>query len=224
MELASFVPSLREVEGLIDYLVANPALFIHSSTVITSTLVLSVFVVRLVAFVSRGRLRERLGALLAIVSPALALLLLYFGIGAMALSTEILLRFHDTIPLTTEVQFRSGIGHLLIGLLGVGALFPWLRRRTTRMWLLSNLAAIAYWAFQVVVLTPPWFSFQGQRRLVLVVVDALLAVSATATLFALVRLARRAHLPPDPLRAAGGRLVHPASAATGSAWSPSGRR
>lgn len=195
MSVASFVPSIQEVEGLIDYLVSNPDLFIHSSTVVTSALVLAVFALRIAAALSRGSARARLGRFFMVVSPTVALLLLYFGIGAMALSTEILLRFHDTIPLTTEVQLRSGAGHLLIGLIGVMALFPWLRRRTGRAWLFANLGAVAYWAFQVVVLTPPWFSFQGQRRVVLVVVDALLALSATSTVFALVRLTRQARLP-----------------------------
>jgi hypothetical protein len=41
------------------------------------------------------------------------------------------------------------------------------------------VAALAYWTFQVAVLTPPWFAFQGQREAVLQVVLIMLVMAAT---------------------------------------------
>jgi hypothetical protein len=46
------------------------------------------------------------------------------------------------------------------------------------------------WTFQVAVLTPPWFAFQGQRETVLQVVLVMLTVAATVN-FLLWRSAAR---------------------------------
>jgi len=88
--------------------------------------------------------------------------LAYFGFGTIVLATEILVRFHATIPDATETQFASGIGHLLEAAAGVAILFPHLRRRSRRAWVVANAVAVAYWMAQVLILTPPWFAFQGQ--------------------------------------------------------------
>ncbi|HEU5286887.1 MAG TPA: hypothetical protein VFV20_00650, partial [Candidatus Limnocylindria bacterium] len=66
----------------------------------------------------------------------------------------------------TEVQFVSGIGHLAEAAIGLAVLVPNLRRHSRVEWLWAHTIALAYWAFQIAVLTPPWFSFQGQREVV----------------------------------------------------------
>src|SRR5687767_11539989 len=112
-------------------------------------------------------------------APTLAVILTYFGLGSIVLSTEILIRFHDTIPHETEIQFVSGLGHLIEAAIGVALLFPYLRGRARSDWLWAHTFALAYWTFQVAVLTPPWFSFQGQRDAVLHVVLVMLTGAAT---------------------------------------------
>ena len=112
-------------------------------------------------------------------APTLAVILTYFGLGSLVLSTEILIRFHDTIPNETEIQFVSGLGHLVEAAVGIALLFPYLRGRTRADWLWAHTLALAYWTFQVAVLTPPWFAFQGQREAVLAVVLVMLTGAAT---------------------------------------------
>ena len=80
--------------------------------------------------------------------------------------TEILIRFHAAIPYETEVQFVSGIGHLGEALVGLAVLSRYLRCHARTDWLWAHTIALVYWTFQIAVLTPPWFSFQGQRSLV----------------------------------------------------------
>ena len=113
-----------------------------------------------------------------IVAPPLAMLLLYFGLGSLVLSTEILVRFHDTIPDPTETQFASWIGHLLEAAAGIAVLSPHLRSRSRRTWIVGNALAVAYWSAQVVVLTPPWFAFQGQLEVIRAVALGTLAAGA----------------------------------------------
>ena len=74
----------------------------------------------------------------------------------------------------------SGVGHLVEAAIGVALLVPYLRRRTRTEWLWAHTVALAYWTFQVAVLTPPWFAFQGQREAVLL--DVLIVLAAAATL------------------------------------------
>src|SRR5690348_3617638 len=109
-------------------------------------------------------------------------LLADFGLGSFALSTEILIRFHASIPYETEVQFISGIGHLAEAAVGIALLFPHLRGYAQRQWLSAHNAALAYWTFQIAVLTPPWFAFQGQRELVTTFALGALLVAALVNL------------------------------------------
>jgi hypothetical protein len=153
----SAIPSITDLGGLFWYLANNPYLFISSSTVMTTGL--------LIGAVAMTVLPRRTPILHAI-APTLAVILAYFGLGSFALSLEILLRFHSSIPYETEVQFVSGIGHLAEAGIGLLLLASSLRRHTRRDWLWAHTIALAYWTFHIAVLTPPWFSFQGQREIV----------------------------------------------------------
>ena len=90
---ASLVPTATDLAGLIGYVLGNPFLFISSSTVMTTGLVLGAVVT---SFVPRGAPALRLAA------PTVAMVLAYFGFGTIVLATEILVRFHATIPAATE--------------------------------------------------------------------------------------------------------------------------
>ena len=161
---ASLVPTAIDLAGLIAYVLGNPYLFISSSTVMTTGLVLGAAAL---VTVPRG------APLLRLVAPPLAMLLAYFGVGSIVLASEILVRFHGTLPDETETQFASGVGHLLGAAAGIAILFTHLRRRSRRAWIAATAGAIAYWTAQVLVLTPPWFAFAGQ-------LDAVRAVALTA--------------------------------------------
>ena len=150
---ASLVPTASDLAGLLSYVLGNPYLFISSSTVMTTGLVLGAVAVSMV---------PRSAPVMRIVAPPLAMLLVYFGAGSIILATEILIRFHDSIPDATETQFASGVGHLLEGAAGIAVLTPHLRARTRLTWVIANVLAVGYWAVHVLVLTPPWFAFQGQ--------------------------------------------------------------
>jgi len=166
---ASLVPTAIDLAGLLGYVLGNPFLFISSSTVMTTGLVLGAVAMSLVP---RG------APALRIAAPPLAMVLAYFGLGSMVLATEILVRFHGAIPDATETQFASGIGHLVEAAAGVGILFPHLRRRSRHAWLVANAVAVAYWMAQVLILTPPWFAFQGQFEVVRMLAVATLAAGA----------------------------------------------
>jgi hypothetical protein len=168
---ASVIPSLWDIGGLVGYLFGNPWLFISSTTVMTTGLVIGAVAV--------AALPQR-DAILGRVAPTLALILAYFGIGSLLLSVEIVLRFHDSIPYETEVQFVSGIGHLGVAMVGIALLRSYLWRRPGRSWLAAHNVALGYWTFQLAVLTPPWFSFQGQRELITTTAMAILATAAIA--------------------------------------------
>jgi hypothetical protein len=163
---ASLVPSATDLAGLLGYVFGNPFLFISSSTVMTTALVLGAVAV---SFVPRGAPALRL------VAPTLAMVLAYLGLGSMVLATEILVRFHAAIPDATETQFASGIGHFLEAAAGVAILSPHLRRRSRRAWVIANAVAVSYWTAQVLILTPPWFAFQGQLDVVRVIALGTLA-------------------------------------------------
>ena len=106
------------------------------------------------------------------------MVLAYFGLGSMVLATEILVRFHAAIPDATETQFASGIGHLVAAAAGIVILFPHLRRRSRRIWIVANVAAVTYWVAQILILTPPWFAFQGQLDAVRLLALATLGLGA----------------------------------------------
>ena len=154
---SSLVPTASDLAGLVSYVLGNPFLFISSSTVMTTGLLVGAVAVSMV---------PRSAPVMRVVAPPLAMLLAYFGVGSLVLATEILVRFHDAIPEATETQFASGVGHFLEAAAGVAILTPHLRRRARRTWIVANAVAVAYWAAHVAVLTPPWFAFQGQLEVV----------------------------------------------------------
>jgi hypothetical protein len=166
---ASLVPSASDLAARLAYLIGNPNLFISSSTVMTTGLMLGAVAISMV---------PRTAPALRIVAPPLAMVLVYFGVGSMVLATQILLRFHAVIPQATETQFVSGIGHFLEAAAGIAILYPHLRRRSRRVWMVANGVAVAYWMAQVIVLTPPWFAFEGQLELVRAVALGALAAGA----------------------------------------------
>ena len=167
---ASLVPTATDLAGLVAYVLGNPYLFISSSTVMTTGLVVGAVAVSMV---------PRSAPVMRLVAPPLAMLLLYFGVGSLGLATEILVRFHDTIPDATETQFASGIGHLLEAGAGIAVLTPHLRSRSRRTWIVGNAVAVAYWSAQVLVLTPPWFAFQGQLDVIRAAALGTLTAGAT---------------------------------------------
>src|SRR2546422_2305492 len=152
---ASLVPTANDLAGLVAYILGNPYLFISSSTVMTTGLVLGAVAVSRV---------PRSAPVIRLVAPPLAMLLAYFGVGSMVLATEILLRFHASIPDPTETQFASGVGHLLAAGAGIAVLAPHLRGRSRRTWIVANAVAVAYRTPQIILLTPPWFAFHGQLQ------------------------------------------------------------
>src|SRR5256712_6984068 len=132
---ASLVPSPNDLASLLAYILGKPYLFISSSTVMTTGLVLGAVAVSMV---------PRSAPLMRVVAPPLAMLLAYFGIGSLVLATEILVRFHDTIPDATETQFASGVGHLVEAAAGIAVLATHLRFRSRRTWIVANATAVAY--------------------------------------------------------------------------------
>jgi len=167
---ASALPTIGDIGGLLTYLFGNPHLFISSTTVMTTGLLLGAAVVSVL---------PRRNYLLHGAAPTLTVILTYFGLGSLTLSTEILIRFHDTIPNETEIQFVSGLGHLVEATIGIALLLPYLRGRSKQDWLWAHTVALMYWTFQVAVLTPPWFAFQGQSEVVLHVVLVMLVIAAS---------------------------------------------
>src|SRR5216117_3910979 len=118
---ASALPTIGDIGGLLVYLFGNPYLFISSTTAMTSGLLLGAVLV--------GVLPRRTHKLRRI-APTLVVILTYFGLGSLMLSTEILLRFHDSIPNETEIQFVSGIGHFIEAAIGIALLLPYVRGHT----------------------------------------------------------------------------------------------
>lgn len=166
----SVIPSFNDIGGLFWYLASNPYLFISSSTVMTSGLLIGAVAITVLPL--RIPLIQR-------IAPTLAVILAYFGVGSFALSLEIILRFHYSIPYETEVQFVSGIGHLAEAGVGLAVLIPNLRGHTGRDWLWAHTIALSYWTFQIAVLTPPWFAFQNQREMVTTAALLLMTLAAT---------------------------------------------
>ena len=171
---ASLVPTANDLAGLIAYVLGNPYLFISSSTVMTTGLVLGAVAVSMV---------PRSAPVMRVVAPPLAMLLGYFGAGSIVLATEILMRFHQSIPDATETQFASGVGHLLEAAAGIAILTPHLRARSRLTWIVANTLAVGYWAAHVIVLTPPWFAFQGQLEVIRSAALCALAAGALVSAF-----------------------------------------
>src|SRR3989442_6583776 len=166
---ASLVPTATDLAALLGYVLGNPFLFISSSTVMTTGLILGAVAMSLVP---RG------GPALRIAAPTLAMVLAYFGLGSMVLATEILVRFHAAIPDATETQFASGIAHLVEAAAGIAILFPHLRRRSRRIWIVANVVAVTDWVAPIPILTPPWFAVQGQLQAVPLLAPAALGLGA----------------------------------------------
>jgi hypothetical protein len=171
---ASLVPTANDLAGLVAYILGNPFLFISSSTVMTTGLAVGAVAVSLV---------PRSAPVMRVVAPPLAMLLVYLGVGSMVLATEIVVRFHASIPEPTETQFASGVGHLLEAAAGIAFLTPHLRARSRRTWIVANAVAVGYWAAHVIVLTPPWFAFQGQLEVIRAAALGALAAGALASIF-----------------------------------------
>jgi hypothetical protein len=173
-------PQFGDVVSLLEYVLGHPHLFIGSTTVMTTGLVVAIGLVSAVAvtggavFPPAARTSERL---LDWVAPRFALVLAWFGVGSMVLATEILLRFHAVFPEGTEMQFRSGLGHLAVAAIGIALLRPRLRRLAPRAWIEAHFWALAYLTFHVMVLTPPWFDFMFQGDLVRAVAQGTLAAA-----------------------------------------------
>ena len=74
---ASLVPTANDLAGLLAYVLGNPFLFISSSTVMTTGLVLGAVAVSMV---------PRSAPVMRVVAPPLAMLLVYFGVGSMILA------------------------------------------------------------------------------------------------------------------------------------------
>ena len=175
---ASVLPGVTDLAGLVTYVLGNPYLFISSSTVMTTAVVLLIGALALAAL--RWDAPRRL---IVRSAPTLTCVFAYFGAGSFALSVEILARFHDAIPHETETQFVSGIGHLVVAAAGVAVLVPFARRRSAD-WLLANAIALLYWTIQVLALDPPWFHFQGQGPLIRTAALGAIAGAALVTTFA----------------------------------------
>lgn len=168
----SLLPSPHDIAGLFTYVLGNPYLFLSSSTVMTTGLVVGTAVMAVV---------PRSAPLVRVAAPPLAMLLVYFGIGSMVLATQILLRFHYLIPGPAQIQFVSGLGHLLEAAVGIAILFPYLRRRSARTWITANAVAVGYWTIHVLLLTPPWFAFQGQLEMIRAIALGTLVAGAVAS-------------------------------------------
>jgi MFS family permease len=125
-----------------------------------------------------GYLTDRIGPKW-VVATGLVLL----TVGSIVLATEILLRFHYAIPDATETQFASGLGHFLEAAAGIAVLTPHLRGRSRSVWVVANAIAVAYWSAHVIVLTPPWFAFQGQLDVIRVAALSALAAGALVSAF-----------------------------------------
>lgn len=178
-------PGLGDVVSLVLFVFADPYLFIGSTTVMTSGLVLACLLLAATATHAKRRaprVARTSDRVLAWAGPKLALALAYFGVGSMVLATEILIRFHDVNPIGTEMQFRSGIGHLAIALLGIVALRSYLRGLTVRMWVDAHFWALTYLTVHVMLFTPPWFEYQFQLDLVMGVTRAMLVSALTVNL------------------------------------------
>lgn len=191
-------PGFGDVISMVTYVLGDPYLFIGSTTVMTTALVIGTVMLAATAAVPFARptlVSRAADALLAWLAPKLALALVYFGIGSMALATEILLRFHAGNPIGTEIQFRSGLGHLGVAAIGIALLSSRLRGRDRRTWIEAHFWALAYLTVQVLVFTPPWFDFQFQRDLVLGVARGVLVAALAVNLSLWLVVARAARLP-----------------------------
>jgi hypothetical protein len=179
-------PGLGEVISLLGYILSHPHLFIGSTTVMTTGLVIGVGLTAAFAAVggpASPGFAAGAGRVLFWLAPKLALALAWFGAGSMILATEILLRFHHSFPEGTEMQFRSGLGHLLVAAIGILLLRSRLIGRTRTEWVEAHFWALTYMSIHVVLLTPPWFDFMFQGELVRTVANCGLALALAVNVY-----------------------------------------
>lgn len=191
-------PGFGDVVSMVTYVLGDPYLFIGSTTVMTTAMVLGSVVLAATAAVPFGRadrVAERAEALLGWIALKLAIVLAYFGLGSMSLATEILLRFHGDNPIGTEIQFRSGVGHLAVAAIGIFLLRSRLGGHGLRTWLDAHFWALGYLTIQVLVFTPPWFDFQFQGELVLGIARGTLVAALALNLYYWIFVARGVRLP-----------------------------
>lgn len=178
---------------MVTYVLGDPYLFIGSTTVMTTAMVLGVVALAATAAVPFGRRSPIVAAaeaLLAWVAPKLALVLAYFGVGSMSLATEILIRYHGDNPIGTEIQFRSGVGHLAVAAIGILLLSSRLRGHGLYAWVEAHFWALTYLTVQVLVFTPPWFDFQFQGDLISGVARGVLLAALAVNLYLWIVVAR----------------------------------
>ncbi|HEY6957849.1 MAG TPA: hypothetical protein VI814_03410 [Candidatus Limnocylindria bacterium] len=162
-------PTLEDLRAVLGQAMRDPLDFLTRGTVVTGALVI------LVLYLTLFRRRS---ALLHRAAPTLAVILVYLAVGAVTLGVQNLVRFHGVAPHASEVQFVSGFTHSVITVVGIALLLPHLRGRARSEWLRAHVLAVAYWTVFVIVFTPEWFEFQGQRELTRVVAVLGLAVAA----------------------------------------------
>src|SRR5207244_6388649 len=133
---ASLIPTANDLAGLLAFVLGNPYLFISSSTVMTTGLVIGTVAVSVM---------PRTAPVLRVVAPPLTMVLLYFGLGSIALATEILIRFHAQLPDATETQFVSGIGHLVEAAIGIAMIMTDLRRPARWSWTVGTAILVTVW-------------------------------------------------------------------------------
>ena len=158
------LPSLPNLGGGVLYLWGNPALFVHQTTVSTATLGMIILGLHL-----GGRRIRQLRPLLAVIAPTVVVISVIVAVGVLALATEIFLRFYWNIdrPSVVATQFLSGIGHFVLFGSFAWILRSWWISASKRARATARMAAGLYLCLQVQYFEPPWFSFQGQRELVL---------------------------------------------------------
>jgi hypothetical protein len=179
-------PGFGEVVSLLGYILSHPHLFIGSTTVMTTGLVIGVGLTAAFAAVgapASATFAAMAGRVLFWLAPKLALALAWFGVGSMILATEILLRFHHLFPEGTEMQFRSGLGHLVVAAIGILLLRSRLVGRSRSEWVEAHFWALTYMSVHVVLLTPPWFDFMFQGELVRTVANSGLALALAVNVY-----------------------------------------
>ncbi len=175
-------PTLEDMQAIITYAFAHPYSFITRPTVMTLSL--------LIAMVGVGVVRRR-SPFLHRIAPSVSVILIYFGIGSLAVATQFLLRYHDAYTHWTEVQLVSGFTHLIGASAGVVLLHGHLRGRTRAEWMRANTVALAYWAGYLALVMPEWFTFDDQGEVIRAVTLGILAVIAAITALVLRRGAGR---------------------------------
>jgi hypothetical protein len=119
---------------------------------VSSSTVMTTGIIAVLALLSLPPLRVAPVHRLLVRSAApLALVFAYFGLGSLALSLD-----PRSIPRRHPERDRDSV-------------------------LLADAIALLYWALQIVILDPPWFSFQGQAQLMRTAAFAAIVGVAFAT-------------------------------------------